>query len=563
MTELLSRCRAAARRFEIELALLCVLVGALYFLRLGDLPLRGEESRWTQVAREMVTGGDWVVPRQQGWPFLSRPPLLSWLIGLSALVRGEFDAVAVRLPAALSILLITLLVYGYSRRFLDRLGAFTAACACATFSQTLQLGRLAESESCFMFLVSGALLVWHWGYSQGWPPVATWLAGYGLAALGALTKGPQAPVYFAGCVGVYLLWRRDWRWLFGGAHVLGLLGFLAIVGAWQLPFAGELGWAGVRAIWGGDSADRWLHQRPLAEKALRLVNYPLEVAACLLPWSLLLLAYLDRSFRQTLGAARPMAGFLATCLLVTFPTCWWTPGTMTRYFLPMYPCLAPLIGLVVQRLAAGQVAAWLYKTQRLLLPLLAGFMAVIAGLVLLISFLPVRGLLQEWAQPAWFALGYGLVTIGLAVAVWRTCGRADATALRTAVLAVVCFLGLTYNGPILNALLNRSERAGESVARLKTLLPPGQRLVSFGSVHHLFAFYYVEPIERRPEPVDAAACEDVVYFCLDVFGGSRPQLPFAWQEVGFVSMDRNRHDRPNERVVVGRRLHPMQPVDPE
>ena len=36
-------------------------------------------------------------------------------------------------------------------------------------------------------------------------PLAAWCGGYGLAALGMLTKGPQAPVYFLGGVAVFLL----------------------------------------------------------------------------------------------------------------------------------------------------------------------------------------------------------------------------------------------------------------------------------------------------------------------------------------------------------------------
>src|SRR5262249_17746087 len=160
----------------------------------------GEESRWAQVAREMMQTGDWVVPRQQGMPLLSRPPMHSWLIALAASVRMKMDAVAVRLPALLAILLTTLLVYFYSRQFLDRLGALAAGCAFATFPEVLHLGRYAESEACFALFVSAPLLLWHWGYSRDSSRTLIWVSCYALAALGALTKGPQAPVYFAGGV---------------------------------------------------------------------------------------------------------------------------------------------------------------------------------------------------------------------------------------------------------------------------------------------------------------------------------------------------------------------------
>src|SRR6478672_1221804 len=83
---------------ESEVLLLIALVIGAYFVRGADLTIRGEESRWATVAREMIQTGDWVVPRQQGEPFLSRPPLGNWLIALTSLARGQCDAWAVRLP---------------------------------------------------------------------------------------------------------------------------------------------------------------------------------------------------------------------------------------------------------------------------------------------------------------------------------------------------------------------------------------------------------------------------------------------------------------------------------
>src|SRR5687768_2065327 len=61
-----------------------------YFIQSDALPTRGEETRWATVASEMAATGDWIVPRQQGEPFFSRPPLGSWLIAVSAMIRGEF-----------------------------------------------------------------------------------------------------------------------------------------------------------------------------------------------------------------------------------------------------------------------------------------------------------------------------------------------------------------------------------------------------------------------------------------------------------------------------------------
>jgi hypothetical protein len=93
--------------------------------------------------------------------------------------------------------------------------------------------------------------------------------------------------------------------------------------------------------------------------------------------------------------------------------------------------------------------------------------------------------------------------------------------------------------------------------RLKDRLPRGQQLVSIdGHTDSLFAYLYGQPfITPGTWPVagpDAGA--GLTYFCFVSPGDSRPPLPFAWDEVGVVSLDRNHRPVPERVVVVGRRV---------
>ncbi|MCH7523322.1 MAG: glycosyltransferase family 39 protein, partial [Chloroflexi bacterium] len=130
----------------------------------------------------MLRSGDWIVPRLQGVLYSGKPPLGSWLIAICGAIRGEVDVAAIRLPTILAILLTTLLIYGYSRNFLSRFGAFASAVGFCTMGQVLQIGRLAETDGVFTLLTAASLMVWHWGYMKRWPSWLTWLAGYSLAA---------------------------------------------------------------------------------------------------------------------------------------------------------------------------------------------------------------------------------------------------------------------------------------------------------------------------------------------------------------------------------------------
>jgi len=579
---------------------LALLVVAIYGSRTTSLPLRGEEPRRGRVAVEMGMSDDWIVPRQQGLPFRSRPPLQNWLIGLAGMVRGEVDAVAIRAPSILATLLTTLLIYAYTRIWLSRAGATVAGLSYATMGQVLELGGLGETEALFTLLVSGSLLVWHAGFyrRQGWG----WVAGYLLVALGTLTKGPQAPVYFVSTVGVYLLVTRRTRRALNLWHVAGIVLLLILWNAWQIPYWHSQGWTGLKTIYGGDVAMRWDDTRWL-RMAGHLVAYPLEIVACLLPWSVLLAAYLRRDFRQALlsptgfaGPARDMVVFLAVALAVTFPTCWIAPGARGRYYMPLYPCFAPLIGLVVECCMQAQFdrrgfrgkAQW----QRLTRLLERGVALLMLGgglVIAAVSFMPqhlsiaqpkwlavVYAAASTIAQPPWFAVVYMAASIGLAAVVWRqrcpsgsrgggdqkpgvsdqnltTDHRPPTPLLRTA-WALAIFLGLTYAGVVANTVITVSEESpAVAIARLREKLPPGVRLVSFNCVDHLFAYFWRDPIRQDAWPSNSGdIAPDVVYFC---YGNDAPlagPVDFAFDKLAEISCDRVHSDRPHRVVVVGK-----------
>lgn len=550
--------RQTSRWLEIEVWVLVLLVGVVYFSRLTTPSLRGEESRRARVAVEMLETGDWIVPRQQGVPWLSRPPLHNWLIALAAQATGDVDSVAIRLPSVLATLLTTLLVYGYARSFLSRLGAFAAGASFATMGQVIELGRLGETEALFTLLLSAALLLWHYGYQRGWPPALTWVVGYGLAALAALAKAPQVPVYFTGSVAVFLILRRDWRWLISWAHVGGMLVFAVVFGAWQIPFYLQLGWEGVREIWFGEVALRFVGHT-VATVVAHLVTYVFEAPITILPWSLLLSCFFFKGFRERLGEARSPVVFLTICILIAFPTVWLPPGARGRYLMPLYPCIAVLIGLVVQRCSESREGSPWLRVWEWYLRSAAGIM-VAAGLAVLGASLLMGPNESVWAQPPLFALAYALLAGGAAAGLlWARRGDGKPLRWHVAILAVAAFVGLTFTGVVTNRRVLTSVDTEGAVARLKQELPQGHRLVSLGQVHHLFAYYYREPIALVAWPGDSSPLEaEQTYFCFNRLDGADVPIPFPWERVATISVARSRTLQFRREVVIGRRL-PAQP----
>jgi 4-amino-4-deoxy-L-arabinose transferase-like glycosyltransferase len=542
-------------RIECELLCLIAIVAGVYFTRVSCPSLRGEESRHARIAIEMMETGDWVVPRQQSEPYFDRPPLQNWAIALAAHVTGDVGSVAIRLPSVLAVLCTSLLVYAYAHTFLGRLGALAAGVAFATMGQVLELGRLGETEALFTLLVSASLLLWHLGYIRGWPAGAVWITGYGLAALGALTKGPQAPLYFAGSVWLYLLLNKDWRYLLSWWHAAGAAAFVAGLGWWQLAYIREVGWSGACEIWFSEVGMRFADARA-ARVASHLAGFPLEVLVCMLPWSALLLCYVAPSLRAGLGKERRFVWFLGLCLLVAFPTCWLPLLARPRYLMPLYPAVAVLIGVIVDRAGASMpdaVAAWMW--QHFVRVLACGMLICGAG-VLAVSFVPTPGTLAL-AQPPGFALAYALGGVGTAAIMWRSVSRGGGRAHAAQIIAVAFFLGLTYTGVVVNAMVNTSIDTEGAVAQLKRQLPAGYRLVSLGPIHHLFAYYYRAPIPLLAWP-DVATVRELAkpgtFFCFERSRDSRVVPDFAWEEVAVISVARSRKRASEMQVVVGRLL---------
>jgi 4-amino-4-deoxy-L-arabinose transferase-like glycosyltransferase len=536
---------------EPQALVLVVVVAGIYFSRLGDLTLRGEETRRARVAMEMLETGDWIVPREQGRLFPDRPPLGNWLIALSMLVTGSTGTVAIRLPTVLATLATTLAVYGYSRDFLTRNGALAAGLAYATMGQILTLGMLAETEATLTVFVGASLLLWHLAYRRGMAAWKTWCLGYLLAALAALAKGPQGPIYFSSAAVVYLALRRDWRFLLNWSHLLGLALGTAVVAVWQIPFSRAVDWPQVLQTWGHTSVIRFNYSS-LGPVLKHLVTFPCEIFGCLLPWSVWLFAFLNRDFRRSLGPARDPALFLCVAIAVAFPSCWLAPQARGRYFMPLYPCFAPLAGIVIERAWSSTASKTLASFWRRYLTWAAAGAVGTALAVLATSLLPGWGP-AALRQSVAFALSYGLAALVAAALLWQARRSPTPYQAVAGVMALAVFLGLTFNGPIMNDAIRRSDDIAAEVARVKERLPSGVRLVSLGRAHHPFVYYYGQTIPWLdwPKPGDVP---DYEYFCFHSMRGRRKPLPFDWEEIAVVRCDRYLRANPVDAMIIGRRL---------
>lgn len=194
---------------------------------LGASPLWDQdETKYAQVAREILWTGDWLTLHWNGQPWFVHPPLYFWLVAATSRVFGlsEFNARVWSAGfGAATVFLTGLLARGwYSPR-----AGWLAALILATTLQWFAQSRMAVFDSVLVFWMLGALLGFRAGYRGA---RSGYLWAFACAGLGTLTKGPVAAAVPALAVLAYLSWRRelgrlrDVPWMAGVAlyAVLGL-----------------------------------------------------------------------------------------------------------------------------------------------------------------------------------------------------------------------------------------------------------------------------------------------------------------------------------------------------
>src|SRR5215813_12703015 len=107
-----------------QLAVLLTLTLAIYVGTAGWPALLDDaDAAHALAARAMVTGGDWAVLHINGVAWLEKPPLHYWLVAASYAFLGE-TAFATRLPSALAVVALVLLVYRFGCRFFGERAGF-------------------------------------------------------------------------------------------------------------------------------------------------------------------------------------------------------------------------------------------------------------------------------------------------------------------------------------------------------------------------------------------------------------------------------------------------------
>jgi len=221
------------------IALIVLVWAVIYFASLLSPPLMDDaDTVHAEAAREMVEKGDWVTLRiNGGFRYLEKAPLMYWLVAASYEIFGVHDW-STRLPIALSMLALLLVVYRMGRRFYgDEAGLYAALALGTGFGPYIYTRFLIPEMLVALWLALGFdfFLTSLEQSERGEKP--SLLVCWGLAAtmaLNILTKGLIGLVFPLGTIFLYLLLTRNLRHLLRLRLFSSFLVFLAIAAPWHL-----------------------------------------------------------------------------------------------------------------------------------------------------------------------------------------------------------------------------------------------------------------------------------------------------------------------------------------
>lgn len=310
---------------------------AVFFWGLGSIPLLSfNEARRAIPAANMITDGDWLLPKLNGELYITKPPLLYWLSAAISYVTGTVNEWTARLPSALSAAAIAWLVYGYARRHFGAWAALFSLQIIIANAGFAMLGRQAGIEMllsllCFSALIT-ALKFTHEEQGRKWLFLSYFLLG---AAV--LTKGPIALLFVTLPLLVDALYQRKPRQWMALRDPIAWLIFLLVGSSWYLAVTLQMG----ADIW-QSTVQKDMMTKIYGNAGEPVFNYVLWLAADFFPVFLLLLIAPMATWRQ--WKQQEAAVSLLIAFLVPFAIYTAFSDKHAKYLLPVYPVLAILLG---------------------------------------------------------------------------------------------------------------------------------------------------------------------------------------------------------------------------
>jgi hypothetical protein len=215
-----------SHRFSI-LLLLALSIGIYVGNAAKPSLLDDADASHALVSREMLQRGDWVVMYQDGVRYLEKAPIHYWLVALSFKLFGQ-GAFQTRLPLALSVVGLVLMVYFFARHYFGDRAAFYSGLVACTSAGFFLFTRVMIPEAIFALELTAFFYLFLRSWNRTLDPRIGFWGASAMMALAVLTLGLIGLAFPLGILFFFILFTRGWgRWrelrLFSGALIFFLI----------------------------------------------------------------------------------------------------------------------------------------------------------------------------------------------------------------------------------------------------------------------------------------------------------------------------------------------------
>ncbi len=373
-----------------------IVLSAFVYLGNAGFPalLDDADASHAMVSHEMVQRHDWVILYMNGIRYLMKAPLHYWAVAMSysALGQNEFST---RLPVALAMVGLALLVNEFARRYFDgRAGLYSGLIVC-TGTGFFLFTRIMIPEAIYALEFTAIFYLFIRGWTGSLDPRAAYWGAAAMTALAMLTRGLVGVIFPVAVLVLFIAATRSWnRWrelhLFSSTAI-----FLIIAAPWHIL-------ASLRAntfFWSyfiNEHFKRAIGTRfPPDYEAVPLWLWLGAHLVWFFPWSIFLPGVLScipkpRTWRalSAEGQVRLLlvlwAGFIFLFFSLTFGS------RMEYYSFGAWPAIAMLLGIGLAK-AEEQGRGWMVRMQAALAVIGATVAAVLIAMLWISARVHVNG----------------------------------------------------------------------------------------------------------------------------------------------------------------------------
>ena len=332
----------AMRRFSPGAALVVGLGAAvLTSYNFGSrLLITNDDTRFPVLARDALTNGNWLIPAMpDGRPHVVKPPLAAWLIALASWPEGHVTVRTAVLPSLLAALGVVLLTYWLGRRFFGASAGIAAGLTVATMVEMYTMAHSPMPDMLQLLAGTGAIAAY---VASGFGAAPTMLVlFYAVIGLGSLAKGAPGFVPLVVAILDAFIAER----LVGLKRLIslpGLVGLVAIAVPWWIAAAAYVGYGRFLSEYVlGDQARYFARSGRYGWAAAAPLGFAITV---LLPWGVLLPLAVRRAVRERDPDTQRRVRLLLVWMTTVFVIMAVSGQQRERYYLPLCPVAALLIG---------------------------------------------------------------------------------------------------------------------------------------------------------------------------------------------------------------------------